>query len=83
MINDNLTTNILRVKTLAQIEIDPSKLWPSNLIIQGFNQNEKFPMGSIKLKTMFGDIEKCSPFFFIDADTTYNTLTSRLWMHKY
>lgn len=40
MIDGSSTINILPTKTLNYLRVDPSQLWLSTLVIQGFNQNE-------------------------------------------
>lgn len=62
MIDGGSTINVLSAKTLDYLGIDPSQLQPSTLIIQGFNQNEQRPLGSIRLRTKFGHIEIGHPF---------------------
>lgn len=83
MIDKGSAINIFPAKTLDYLGIDPSQLQPSTLIIQGFNQNEQRPLGSIRLRTKFGHIEDWTPSYVIEVDIAYNALIGRPWMHKF
>lgn len=57
MIDSGSAVNILPVKIMSHLGIDPSWLRPSSLVIQGFKQNEQHSLDSINSKTKFGHIE--------------------------
>ncbi|KAL8161731.1 hypothetical protein V2J09_013220 [Rumex salicifolius] len=51
------------------------------IVGQRFNQVGQRAMGSIALKVMNDDIYKDALFHLIDADTSYNALPGRPWLH--
>ncbi|CAL9019530.1 unnamed protein product [Prunus brigantina] len=53
------------------------------LTIQGFNQLGKKFMGTIALQMEIRDLYLDALFHVIDADTSYNVLLGRPWLHTY
>jgi len=51
-------------------------------IYGGFNANGMRPMGKIKLKCQIGDLKSEVTCCVIDADTSYNLLLGRPWIHR-
>lgn len=74
MIDGGSTINILPAKTLDYLRVNPSQRRPSTLVIQGFNQNEQYPLDFIRLRKKFGHIKYWTSFYIIDVDTAYNAL---------
>ena len=56
-------------------------LWANKTTIYDFNANDTRPMGKIKLKCQIGDLKSKVTYYVIDADTSYNLLLGRLWIH--
>jgi len=50
--------------------------------IYGFNANGPRPMGKIKLKCQIRDLKSEVMCYVINADTPYNLLLERPWIHR-
>lgn len=55
-INGGFAINVISARVLSELGVELAKLQASTLVIQGFNQSEQKPLGSVKLKMKFGDI---------------------------
>ncbi|KAI5317664.1 hypothetical protein L3X38_037371 [Prunus dulcis] len=77
------TVNLIPLKTLHAIGMSARQLSPSMLTIQGFNQLGQKAMGSIALQMEIGELYSNALFHVIDADTSYNVLLGRPWLHTY
>jgi len=75
--------NLIPLKTLHAIGMSARQLSPSMLTIQGFNQLGQKAMGSIALQIEIGDLYSDALFHVIEADTSYNVLLGRPWLHTY
>ncbi|KAI5316794.1 hypothetical protein L3X38_036501 [Prunus dulcis] len=75
--------NLIPLKTLHAIGMSARQLSPSMLTIQGFNQLGQKAMGSIALQMEIGELYSDALFHVIDADTSYNVLLGRPWLHTY
>jgi hypothetical protein len=76
LVDDGSTVNILSLKTMRDLGIPMDELFPSHLMIQGFNQRGQNAVGKIRLAMHMEDMESNALFHVIDAKTTYNIL---LW----
>ncbi|KAM1786196.1 hypothetical protein ACFX12_039014 [Malus domestica] len=75
--------NLLPLRTLRALGMNVRQLTPSMLTIQGFNQVGQKAMGSIALQMEIGELYSDALFHVIDADTSYNILLGRPWLHTY
>ena len=75
--------NLLPLRTLQALGMNVRQLTPSMLTIQGFNQVGQKAMGSIVLQMEIGELYSDALFHVIDADTSYNVLLGRPWLHTY
>lgn len=73
--------NLLPLRVLRAIGITPNQLSPTLLTIQGFNQVGQKALGTIALKVELDDLYTDALFHVIDADTSYNALLGRPWLH--
>ena len=62
--------------------IPAHKLSATDTIIFGFNAISTRPMGKIKLRCQIGDLKSEVTVYVIDADTSYNLLLGRPWIHR-
>ncbi|KAB5519780.1 hypothetical protein DKX38_024099 [Salix brachista] len=67
---------------MRELGISMDELFPSHLMIQGFNQGGQNAMGKIRLAMHMEDMESNALFHVIDAKTTYNMLLGRPWIHE-
>ncbi|KAB5563764.1 hypothetical protein DKX38_003818 [Salix brachista] len=67
---------------MRELEIPMDELFPSHLMIQGFNQGRQNAIGKIRLAMHIEDMESNALFHVIDAKTTYNMLLGRPWIHE-
>jgi len=74
--------NLLPFKTLKMVGLSVSQLTPTCLTIQGFNQVGQKAMGTIILKVTIEDLSTDVVFHVIDANTSYNVLLGRPWLHN-
>jgi hypothetical protein len=82
LVDDGSAVNILPLKTMKELGIPMDELFPSHLMIQGFNQGGQNAIGKIRLAMHMEDMESNALFHVIDAKTTYNMLLGRPWMHE-
>ena len=74
--------NLLPFKALKAIGLSTAHLSPTMLTIQGFNQVGQKAMGTISLKVVMEDLYTDTLFHVIDANTSYNALLGRPWLHS-
>jgi len=82
LVDDGSAVNILPLKTMRELGIPVDELFPSHLMIQGFNQGGQNTIGKIRLAMHMEDMESNALFHVIYAKTTYNMLLGRPWMHE-
>ncbi|KAL9384216.1 hypothetical protein Peur_024539 [Populus x canadensis] len=82
LVDNGSAVNILPLKTMKELGIPMDELFPSHLMIQGFNQGGQNAIGKIRLAMHMEDMESNALFHVIDAKTTYNMLLGRPWMHE-
>ena len=81
MLDCGSAVNLLPLKTLHAMGMSAKHLSPSMLTIQGFNQVGQRALGTIEVKIEIDDFHTRAIFHVIDADTTYNVLLGRPWLH--
>src|SRR3954471_9473059 len=67
---------------MEHLSIPAHRLSATNTNIFGFNANSTRPIGKIKLRCQIGDLKSEVTVYVIDADTSYNLLLGRPWIHK-
>ena len=82
LIDDGSSINLLSLKTMKDLKVPINELLPSQLIIQGFNQNGQKAFRKIRFEFFIDDMESNALFHVIDIDSTYNMLLGRPWMHQ-
>jgi len=75
------TVNLLPLRVLRVIGITQNQLSPTLFTIQGFNQVGQKALGTIALKVELDNLYTDTLFHVIDADTSYNALLGRPWLH--
>ena len=83
LLDNESTISLLPYKTLKVMGMKSKQLSPSNLTIQNFNQVGQRAMGTISLKVEIGELYSKALFHVIDADSSYNVLLGRPWIHTY
>ena len=66
---------------MEHLSIPVHRLSATDTKIFGFNANSTRPMGKIKLRCQIGDLKTEVTVYVIDADTSYNLLLGRPWIH--
>ena len=74
--------SIIPRRVMQHLGIPTHRLSATQTTIYGFNANDTRPMGKIKLKGQIGDLRSKVTCYVIDADTSYNLLLERLWIHR-
>src|SRR4051812_33797525 len=69
-------------RVMEHLSISAHRLSATDTNIFGFNANSTRPMGKIKLQCQIGDLKSEVTVYIIDANTSYNLLLRRLWIHK-
>jgi hypothetical protein len=82
LVDDGSAVNILPLKTMKELGIPMDELFPSHLMIQGFNQEGQNAIGKIRLAIHMEDMKFNALFHVIDVKTTYNMLLGRPWIHE-
>src|SRR5438045_8446807 len=68
-------------RVMEHLSILAHRLSATETNIFGFNANSTRPMGKIKLRCQIGDLKTEVTVYVIDADTSYNLLLGRPWIH--
>jgi hypothetical protein len=74
--------SIIPRKLLSFLNIPLHKLSSPNITIEGFNTGSSSPLGKIRLRCQTGDLKSDVTCYMIDADTSYNMLLGRPWIHN-
>jgi len=74
--------SIMPRRVMQHFGIPTHRLSATQTTIYGFNANDMHPMGKIKLRYHSGDLKSEVTCFAIDADTSYNLLLGRPWIHR-
>ena len=74
--------SIMLRRVMEHLSIHAHILSATDTNIFGFNANSTRPMGKIKLCCQIGDLKTEVTVHVIDADTSYNLLLGRPWIHK-
>jgi len=71
--------SIIPKRLLYFLGIPLSRL--STTTIYGFNAGSSHPLGKVRLRCQIGDLKSKVTCYVIDADTSYNLLLIRPWIH--
>src|SRR5436190_9643426 len=74
--------SIMPRRVMEHLSIPAHRLSAMDTNIFGFNANSTRPMGKIKLRRQIGDLKIEVTVYVIDADTSYNLLLGRPWIHR-
>jgi len=74
--------SIMPRRVMHHLEISAHRLSVTQTTIYGFNANGTRPMGKIKLKCQIRDLKSEVMCYVIDANTSYNLLQGRSWIHR-
>src|SRR3954465_8138617 len=74
--------SIMPRRVMEHLSIPAHRLSVTDTNIFGFNSNSARPMGKIKLRCQIEDLKTEVTVYVIDADTSYNLLLGRPWIHK-
>src|SRR3954470_3111854 len=74
--------SIMPRRVMEHLSIPTHILSATDTNIFGFNANSTQPMGKIKLRCQIGDLKTEVTVYVIDADTSYNLLLGRPWIHR-
>jgi len=74
--------SIMPHRVMQHLGIPTHRLSTTQTTIYGFNANGTRPMGKIKLKCQIADLRSKVTCYVIDADTSYNLLLGRPWIHR-
>src|SRR5436189_1509263 len=74
--------SIMPRRVMEHLSIPANRLSATDTNIFGFNASSTRPMGKIKLRCQIGDLKTEVTVYVIDADTSYNLLLGRPWIHR-
>src|SRR3954470_19995452 len=74
--------SIMPRRVMEHLSIPAHRLSATNINIFGFNANSTQPMRKIKLRCQIRDLKTEVTVYVIDADTLYNLLLGRPWIHR-
>src|SRR5204862_5508906 len=74
--------SIMPRRVMEHLSIPAHRLSATDTNIFGFNANSTRPMEKIKLRCQIGDLKTEVTVYVIDADTSYNLLLGRPWIHR-
>jgi len=73
--------SIIPKRLLYFLRIPLYRLSAMTIMIYGFNAGSSHPLGKIWLRCQIGDLKLEVTCYIIDADTSYNLLLGRPWIH--
>ncbi|KAJ6845157.1 uncharacterized protein M6B38_288040 [Iris pallida] len=82
-IDPGSSISIIPKGLLHHLRIPMHRLTPTSTAISGFNSDRSYTIGKIRLKYQIGDLQSEVTCYVIDADTSYNILLGRPWIHNY
>jgi len=74
--------SIMPCRVMQHLGIPTHRLSATQTTIYDFDTNVTRPMGKIKLKCQIRDLKSEVTCYVIDADTSYNLLLGRPWIHR-
>jgi len=74
--------SIMPHRVMQHLGILTHRLSATQTTIYDFNANGMRPIGKIKLKCQIGDLRSEVTCYVINADTSYNLLLGRPWIHR-
>src|SRR3954462_10384666 len=74
--------SIMPRRVMEHLSIPAHRLSATDTKIFGFNANSTRPMGKIKLRCQIRHLKTEVTIYVIDADTSYNLLLGRPWIHR-
>src|SRR4051812_3991632 len=74
--------SIMPRRVMERLSIPAHRLSVTDTNIFGFNADSTRPMGKIKFCCQIGDLKTEVTVYVIDADTSYNLLLGRPWIHR-
>ena len=69
-------------RVLQHLGIPTHRLSATQITIYSFNANDTRPLGKIRLKCQIEDLRSEVTCYVINADTSYNLLSGRPWIHN-
>jgi len=75
------TLSIIPKRLLYFLGIPLSRLSTTTTTVYGFNAGSSHPLGKIRLQCQIGDLKSEVTCYVTDADTYYNLLLGRSWIH--
>ena len=81
-VDSGSTLSIMPRRVMQHLGILTHQLSTIKTTIYGFNANGTCPMGKIKFKCQIRDLRSEVTCYVIDANTSYNLLLERLWIHR-
>lgn len=80
-VDSGYALSIIPLKLVQHLGVPWKHLSATNTTIFDFNVTGTKPLGKIRLKCQFGDIKTETTCYVIDAESSYNLLLGRLWIH--
>src|SRR3954470_12296159 len=80
-VNPGSALSIMPRRVMEHLFIPAHRLSATDTNIFRFNANSTRPLGKIKLRCQIGDLKTEVTVYVIDADTSYNLLLGRPWIH--
>ena len=81
-VDSEFVLSIMPRQVMQHLGILTHRLSATQTTIYGFNANGTRPIRKIKLKCQIRDLRSEVTCYVIDADTSYNLLLRRLWIHR-
>jgi len=73
--------SIIPRRVMQYLGIPIHRFSATQTTIYNFNANGTYPMGKIKLRCKIGGMRSEVTYYVIDANTSYNLLLGRPWVH--
>ncbi|KAL0291231.1 UNVERIFIED_CONTAM: hypothetical protein Sangu_2541400 [Sesamum angustifolium] len=82
LIDRGFAVNIPPLRTMKELGISMDELTNSHRMIQNFNQGGQRDLELIRINLLMKDMSSNALFHVIDANTSYNILLARPWLHE-
>ncbi|MHC6131850.1 retropepsin-like aspartic protease [Serratia marcescens] len=82
LIDGGSAANIIPLRTVKLLGLSQKHLEQEQVTISGFNSQSQQTLGSITLQLELGTWKTVVMAYVLDADTSYNMLLGRTWIHE-
>lgn len=81
LIDNRSSANVLFLSTLKEMQLDETKIKKKTVALVGFSGEAKVTLGEVDLPVYVEGMNTNTTFLIINADSAYNVILGRPWIH--